>query len=331
MQQFIRILLSLFFGFMVSLTHASEEQGLLWLKQAVTAPNTVSGANQSVASLFQAQTETAYSLALLDQLPSDLNALKDDDQSTEALSRTLLIAQKANADTSSLQQQLLARQNADGGFGHLNGWQSNPLDTALALFVISPTETAVINSAITYLKANQRTDGGYLSTSKNPADLYTSIYVLNAFNLRVQQYPTLVSNAKLLVSFLESKQNALVTWQTEDLFIQALINQALHNYRTTTEVETQFLQTALTQQQTNGSWDNDPYVTAVILRSLKTQMSVINNPVVSGVQLSAVDVETGLPLTTATLKYVAPNAVTPVSNNVDIHGHVELKNLASGA
>ncbi|MFH0774520.1 MAG: prenyltransferase/squalene oxidase repeat-containing protein [bacterium] len=68
------------------------------------------------------------------------------------------------SDTTMFVGTLTSSQNEDGGFGIDLGYESDILDTALSLFALKSanySNTSVIQPALSYLLANQNTDGGF--------------------------------------------------------------------------------------------------------------------------------------------------------------------------
>ena len=312
-----------------SATQASQQQGIDWLKQSV---NGDSLNNPSIASNAQAKSELAYTLSLLDSYPASIDVSVGDDQSTEALSRALLLAAKSGADSQALLQAILVRQNSDGGFGHLEGWQSTVLDTSLVLLLADNLPTEATKKAIQFLISQQAVDGAYYAAGYQEIELlYINAYVLLAANKLITTYPELTDGLKKHITYLEGKKTANGQWSADnqDLFIEALLNQALHSYRQNMDNATAFSQKAFDLQLGDGSWEDDAYVTSVVLRSLNKQLESIKNPLLSGLKLAVVDVETNLPL--ANVKLSAISSDTPeklIFTNAS--GYIDWQDLESG-
>lgn len=327
-----------------TLGHAGIAEGERWLAAQATT-------SSRQALDLQTYAESLHTLSLLQTgaLPAaDLANLLQDERSTEGLARAASIAhhqQSGLAVTSSYLTQLLAHQNADGGFGHLAGWQSNPLDTAYVLLALNHTNfisqlssstemsrwSNAVQQALSYLIAQQRTNGSYQVLSLD--QLYVSAYVLSALTPHVAQQSHLIPVIQRLVDFLNAAQVAPAQWSqhSQGLFIDALVAEALHPYQDAfgQNMQTAFRNRVDALQQQNGSWNNDPYVTALVLRSLQQQSTTVQNPIVAGVALTVLDAETGLPLSNATLTAQAdsPAAINGLS---DTNGQIILNDLPAG-
>ncbi len=152
-----------------------------------------SHADSRVAAAIQVQSERYSVLSLLNQTqqPIDLAAFLEGEGSTEALSRAVLINGLQHHPSATLLLMLQANQNDDGGFGHLEGWQSNPLDTAYVLLALAQSQAIAdldpqsrqawqmrIQNAVNYLIRQQQTDGSFRVVSLEPN--YVSAYALSA-------------------------------------------------------------------------------------------------------------------------------------------------------
>jgi hypothetical protein len=126
------------------------------------------GRPAGLATTYQATAEAVGTLrslgyaANLDQPQAFLAA--EAYHGTEYLSRKVVAAVDSGQSATALLSELLSRQNADGGFGELAGYQSTVFDTALALeaaTVAGRIGDGVTGSALTYLLQRQNPDGGW--------------------------------------------------------------------------------------------------------------------------------------------------------------------------
>lgn len=321
-----------------TLSQAGEVEGVNWLKAHANASSTL-------AESIQTTQELTHTLNLFQQsLAGNVNvaALLQDEHSTELLSRAAMMAKLQQQSPSIYLTELKSAQNDDGGFGHLEGWQSNSLDTAYVLIALA--ETGFIDGlsaeaekqqwqtirakALDYLKTQQQADGSYqvLSVDK----LYVSAYVLSALTKGVGLKPDLAPSIKNLVNYLEHSQITPGQWSShsQGLFLDALVAEALHPYHNSQNqsVEAAFRQRALAQQTSDGSWQADPYTTALVLRSLKFQATTVQNPITSSIQLQVIDAETGLALSGVSLSSITP----PLSQTSDINGQIAIATVPAG-
>jgi hypothetical protein len=324
---------------------ASEATGLTWLQQAANGSGGVNGEQASIGTVLQARSETASALKLLGASSSVSTAdLATDESSAESLVRQIYIAKATGIDPSGYLTILLAMQNTDGGFGHLQGWQSNPLDTAFALLALNQLSTSssindsVVQNAIGYLQTQARADGSYQVVAADPLNtLYVSSRVLSALTLYVQKYPAITNNILTLVNYLEQQQLAPGQWTNvpQGLFLDGLLTEALHPFRTTVgsagqASESAFRSRALAQQSSDGSWQGDPYTTAIVLRALKVQSQTVSNPIASTVSLTVIDNETGLALPNVTVATTA-NSPAQISAQTDVTGLATFKDTVPGS
>lgn len=277
----------------------------------------------------------------------DIDALLEGERSTEALVRAATIShhqQAGLAQTAFYLTQVLAHQNPDGGFGHLSGWQSHPLDTAYVLLALADTQlisqlsstteiarwNTAIQQAVQYLLSQQQANGSYQVVSVD--QLYVSAYVLSALTAYATTYAQTTPSILRLVTFLQAAQLAPAQWSNhpQGLFIDALVAESLHPYHQANNqsIGTTFRQRVEAAQQQNGSWDDDAYVTALILRSLQQQSSVTTNPIVSTITLNVIDSETSLPLSDVTL--TVRSGTTPASATSNASGALVLSDLSTG-
>jgi hypothetical protein len=326
-------------------TMANEASGLSWLQQASNGAGGVNGELTSIGTVLQARSETASALKLLgvssNVVTSDLIA---DESSAESLVRQIYIAQATGTDSSAYVTALLAMQNTDGGFGHLQGWQSNPLDTAFALLAINQLSASasindtVVQSAISYLQTQARPDGSYQVVAADPLNtLYVSGSVLSALTKYVQKFPAVSNNILTLVNYLEQRQLAPGQWTNlpEGLFLDGLLTEALHPYRTATNSAGQasegaFRSRVLSLQSPDGSWQGDPYTTAIVLRALKVQSQTVINPIASTVSLTVIDTETGLALPDVAVATTV-NSPAQLTAQTDAAGLATFKDTVPGS
>ncbi|MBC9229256.1 carboxypeptidase regulatory-like domain-containing protein [bacterium SPL81] len=278
--------------------YATEQYGLTWLKQAE---------NSRIATLLQTGYEKELTLGLYNQANHSINIdeLLNDEQSTEALVRAVILLKLQQKPTEQIVNKILSYQNEDGGFGHLSDWQSNPLDTAwvlLALKQVNLSDTNKISKALDYLASQQRATGAFQVVSLD--EYYVTAYALNALTDYLKTYPQYNSVALRTVNYLESKQLSAGTWtnDSEQLFLDALLNEALHSYRASDNpARSAFKSKVLEKQSQDGSWNEDAYETSIILRSLKTQSTPPVNPITSAISFNVIDAETKANISGATI------------------------------
>lgn len=303
--------------------YADEQQGVTWL----TASD-----QSTTATRLQTTSAKAITLAMYqDNTASiDVASFLQRDQSTEALVRAAMVLKLQQQSTAIIVQKILQHQNEDGGFGHLLGWKSNALDTAwvlLAFKEMNITQQDVIDKALSYLMTQQNSQGAFQVSHLDP--YYVTAYALTALTPYLKTHPTYNEYALKTVSYLESSQQTDGTWASEydQLYLNALLNEALHPYRQADHAARQaFRHSALSQQAANGSWNDDAYTTAIILHSLKVQATPQVNPVQSSIQFQLVDQETQANISGATVS--SSDQRLNATSNQD--GHVIFQDVAAG-
>jgi len=284
---------------------ATEQQGITWLK---------SSSDSQIATSLQAIYEKEVTLGLYGQSIDniDIDDFLNGEQSTEALVRAAILLKSQQKPTDEIINKILSYQNKDGGFGHLMDWQSNPLDTAwvlLALKQINFSDTTIISKTLDYLASQQRTTGAFQVISLD--EYYVSAYALTALTEYLKVYPQYNGIALKTVDYLESKQISAGKWaeNADQLFIDALLNEALHPYRgVNSPARSAFKTEVFEKQKTDGSWNEDGYTTSIILRSLKAQSTPPINPVTSTISFSVIDAETKANISDATISGAVDSA-----------------------
>ena len=115
-----------------------------------------------------AQCETALAVAALQNFPGGAaSALQGSAWLAEQVfANSDFLARAMIATGGKDAESLLSQQNPDGGWGSSTGYQSTPLDTALALQTLAggaAAGDAQIADAVTYLRTRQNLDGGWPS------------------------------------------------------------------------------------------------------------------------------------------------------------------------
>jgi len=201
--------------------------------------------------------------------------------STDELSRTIISLVSAGTPSASFVTTLTAYRNTDGGWGYELGNASDPLDTALALQtlkVANYSETTLIGQSLNYLTANQNIDGGwgfYPSTGSgqaltDPSNAYVTAITLRTLAAFSSQF-SVQSSIDKAKAYLLTKQNADGGFGSSpsNVYETALSFMALIQ---SGQGSTQTLQNAInyltTTQLADGSWNDDPYSTALALQAL---------------------------------------------------------------
>lgn len=245
------------------------QNGLSWLQVQVQPDGSLASESNSVATPFQARTETAFALRDLATVPTRLTDAIQAEVVTnnEYAARQLLVLEGA-VDGSELLDQLLARQNPDGGFGGTNPYKSNPLDTAYALMAAKVLAgegydiSQIVGGGLVYLAGSQSTDGSWVHDSQ--ANVFATAAVLSAVQEWYSAYSVGTMTSKAMGWLLSSRSGGVYPGVMEAA--EALI--ALSGQTNARDVIGPVTDQLRTAQGSDGAWQEDPYVTALALRAL---------------------------------------------------------------
>ncbi len=249
--------------------HTTEVQkGFAWLRAQVQADGTVAGEAASQALPVQVRTETMHTLALLDSRPAELANLigSQPQKHTELQARKALALRLANRDAQQVIADLGLQQNADGGFGSRREYGSNALDTSYALIALAATPDADVTrvaNALTYLRTSRLSPSGW------PVGDHPSVHVTSAVLLAGQAWSSRYQVGDIVAAardWLLSQRNANGDYGNVIDNANALL--ALTTQTSDNAVLGPLADAVKAAQQESGSWENDPYVTAVALRAL---------------------------------------------------------------
>ena len=247
--------------------------GLNWL----TSTQTIDGNWPGVTTEGFVATATATdALFLLNPASSDysqgLQWLEDRPESpTDLLARRIITLARSGRATMSEVAALLSLRDSSGSWSGEDGYFNNLIDTALALQALQASgynDTSIIGPSLTYLTLAQKSDGAWGFTKNGVPNTYVTALLVNTMSLFRDSYA--VQGA------LDKGVAYLLTKQTPDggfgsspstVFETALAVEAL-----TAAGELDSLRTAsglrglgylTVAQQSDGSWQSDPYNTAL--------------------------------------------------------------------
>ena len=307
-------------------------RGLGWLQAQVQPDGALGGEAGSIATPLQARSEALYTLKLLgapaaSQAPLRQALSAEQDVSTEYMARRAWALGYGGVAQPALVEALQQRQNGDGGYGGDGGYASNVADTAWMLLAQraggAQPDTAAVARALAFLDANHREDGSFAVNRQ--ASLYATLKAMlassawsgqpGAASFSAQSLNWLLAQRNSAGNFGNPFDNALALWvlatQTAD---QGILKPAVD--------------ALLASQAANGSWNEDPYLTAVALRALY----LVNHPPASNgsaaVRGMVADAASGLPLAGASVQVVAGGDAATGS---DANGNFNLSGIAAGS
>ena len=190
---------------------------------------------------------------------------------TDYISRQLiLLGASSTTNIQALTTRLLENQNSDGGWGLTKGFESDALDTALAIQALLKTGAAqtAVDRAVSYLIQSQNADGGWSNAKEQPSRTSVTATVLNALKIAQQEQQV----AETAFAWLNSKQNIDGGFGDSPSTVYDTAN-ALNAYilfDRVTDVDGEAAAGYLLAQQTvEGSFNGSTYNTALAIETLK--------------------------------------------------------------
>lgn len=289
------------FSSIFSLQVGANQQAIDWLESQYSVDGSY-GLLSDVATPFQSTSEIINAYHLVSNPKNLLSSVQyldaDAYESCEYLSRKIIARTNNGQNADDLIAKLTALQNVDGGYGEMTGYDSTPVDTAIALnalAVANQPNNTVISKAVSYLAQQQQADGGYPLKLPNVSAVYNTALVTIALQKYGYAYAldTTISRAN---AFITSQRIPGGTWQSNwetaiALRAIATVTSDLTNYAIAIE---QFR----ASQLANGSWDNDVYTTALALQTdfILNQRQLPAAESTGGVTGKIIDTSTGTPL-----------------------------------
>src|SRR5258706_153719 len=302
-------------------------RGLAWLQSQVQADGSLANEAFSVATGLQSRSEAAQTFKLLSAIPvglTDAIAAEVDDN-TEYLARRIVSLGLAGRDPSTLLAALAARQNSDGGFGGGLGYDSNALDTAWALIAFrSSTSLGAVPQALGFLGLAQAFDGSYSAPGR--PDIETTAVAVLALGLYASQFDSFAAISRA-VPYLLSQQSPSQQWGNS-AFLTATVYAAIHDVVPLEPTATAVRAFLVGRQGADGSWDGDPFSTALALRALVLTATAPANPTLGIVRGRVVDSQTRLGLDGVSVTLSGPSNPVPAVTSAR---SFEFRDLLPGA
>ncbi|GAB2191576.1 hypothetical protein MAH1_31840 [Sessilibacter sp. MAH1] len=197
--------------------------------------------------------------------PEVLRFLRDQSvNNTDSLARLLSVLLDET-----FSEQLLERQNTNGGWGLLPGYDSNALDTALAYTsLVNSNRSFNQSAAVDFLLSQQNDDGGWPSVSGSKSTVRATVAVLNAL---VNIDDSSAVNAGL--SWLSQQTDSSGGFGDADASVHetALV---IRTFARLQQLESINFTAALTfiteRQRLGGHWEGSVYSTALAISALQS-------------------------------------------------------------
>lgn len=308
------------------------DAGISWLSQQARSDGSYSTATD-VATPFQATAESVRTLRQLGQpsglAPAEAFLAAEPYRGTEYLARKIIAGAQAGTAITTLVAELNTHQSADGGFGELAGYDSNPLDTGFALEALDAAGNAdpnVTGLALGYLTSHQNTDGGFPGADPTVSTVYATAlasHALQRYQLRFNLGPNIDAASR----FLYAQQATGGGWSTS--WESALALLATVPVTTDPHLYANAAQALSARQSSNGDWDGSAYSTALALRALNLlqNVSLPTNPTAGTLSGRVSDQSSGQPLSGVQITVSGPTNATATS---DANGQFSAGNLAPG-
>ncbi|MFA7061103.1 MAG: Ig-like domain-containing protein, partial [Pedobacter sp.] len=326
--------------------NVAATNGLNWIKSV----QDVSGnwnTTTSSATDYSTTVTAIESLALLgDTSPSytsGLNWIKNATaKSTTYLAPRIKVVAASGGDATADVNTLLSYKNPDSGWGGYQNHVTSTFHTALALQALRASnypDLSISNNALAYLINTQNTDGGWGFSSGDDS----SIYITAIVSATLQKFPQTIAIANAITkasAYLVSHQNidggfgaTASGTAASTVFETAIAYTALIGDGQTQGLPLQRALTYLTSTQSiNGSWNNDPYSTALALKALYLSENIPASPppalTTGGVMATVVDGNTNTPLAGVTVALADNSAVSATTNAT---GLFVLSGIANGS
>src|SRR5260221_8408460 len=300
-------------------------RGLAWLQGQVQANGSLANEASSVATGLQSRAEAAQTFKLLSTIPVSLTdaIAGEPDDNTEYLARRIASLALAGRDSATLLSALAARQNSDGGFGGGPGYDSNALDTAWALIALRSSASLGAAQALGYLGTAQAFDGSYSAPGR--PDIETTAVAVLALGLYASQFDSFAAVARA-VPYLLAQQSPAQQWGNS-AFLTATVYGAIHDFIPLEPTATAVRGFLAARQGADGSWDGDPFATALALRALQLAATAPANPTLGIIRGRVIDSQTRLGLDGVTVTLSGPSNPVPGATSA---GAFEFRDLFPG-
>jgi len=222
-----------------------------------------------------------------------------------------------------------------GGWGGYGGYDANILDTALALKALNAvnySDLDIISKAIGYIQSEQNTDGGWGFNEGDESNVYMTAVALKVLSSYSSMFDVQSSTNKA-ASYLTSRQNLDGGFgsSTSTIYETALALEALIGKTTDGTVLGKAVAYLESTQLPNGSWDDDPYETALALRALYFSENIPvppPAPTTGAVTGKVIDASTGQPLHGVSIILQSDPAVNTAT---DAYGEFTLSDIPEGS
>jgi subtilase family serine protease/flagellar hook assembly protein FlgD/squalene cyclase len=248
----------------------SIEDGLTWLREQQYADGywedkgstRIRDTTYSLLTLLRFDANFANSVTAIEWINAQLAT------NTDFLARQ--VALFGNNPIQATLDQLLALQNSGGGWGLAQGYDSDALDTALAILALrkASVSPAAINQAVQFLLLSQNADGGWGNAVDSESRSGITATVLQAIQ------PSVSATAAIedALALLQLRQNSDGGFgdSPSTIYDTAMVLQVFMDFDRVDQIEAEAAAIYLFSLQTDdGSWGGSTYATALAITALK--------------------------------------------------------------
>ncbi len=236
---------------------------------------------------FHTTTEALRALQTVNAAPTVRSAAANflqtqSPQNVDDLARRIEALAAEGRNVSAAVNDLLASADPLGGWGLTSDFVADPLDTALALIALASagsSNTTVVAPALAFLVRSQNQDGGWGCVRDGPSEVACTAQVLIALNVHDNHLSTdakfAAVRARLFLKAALHPDGSIGGSAADPVYTTALAVRAL------TMLENELggdrpkvIAYVESQQNPNGSWRGDPFLTALALRALHGLINV---------------------------------------------------------
>jgi len=188
-------------------------------------------------------------------------------ENTDSLARKIRLNP---TNKTALVEALVARQNVDGGWGLLAGFESNVLDTSLAVQALSSVgDMAALAFAQMYLIAEQNADFGWEEIAGGNSNLRATLAAITALQ-HIGAFPTPITNATYWVASQQNIDGGFgAPASTVNETAETLVS--LVQSRQADKVDQNAALAYLNNlQRESGAWEGSVYTTALAANALRS-------------------------------------------------------------
>jgi|GEM_PF-2173046 len=312
-------LIILYFLIVTSINALNLDNSRLWLKNSLDN----NSSSNDIATPYQIYKE---SMLVLNEGGNSEIIFSLELNSTQFLANKIITYKQLSIDSTLLVEELKTLQNLDGGFGHSIGYQSNPLDSALALEALSIVkDQSITSSLVSYLISKQKSNGSWQDAMITDDTIYTTSIVLRALWLERKSFNLssyLVSARDYLISYIQSDGSYGEVYQS------ALVLHSIAPLSYTNEDFRDTIDYLSSIQQPNGSWEDSIYTTALVIQALELANQEVPNPDLATLSGTLIDDESNTPLSGIRVNLIGENNLTLTTN---VQGEFSFGGLRNGS